>query len=130
MATDHIVKSYDQQITLLTRKILEMGGVVEQQIAGAIEALVNRNIEQAERVVEQDDQIDRMEEEIDQYAIRLLATRQPMAIDLRLIVMAMKISNDLERIGDYATNIAKRSMRLAKEPPVKPLYATPRMAQI
>ena len=60
MATDHIVKSYDQQITLLTRKILEMGGVVEQQIAGAIEALVNRNIEQAERVVEQDDQIDRM----------------------------------------------------------------------
>ena len=130
MATDHIVKSYDQQITLLTRKILEMGGVVEQQIAGAIEALVNRNIEQAERVVEQDDQIDRMEEEIDQYAIRLLATRQPMAIDLRLIVMAMKISNDLERIGDYATNIAKRSMRLAKEPPVKPLYAIPRMAQI
>jgi phosphate transport system protein len=130
MATDHIVKSYDQQITLLTRKILEMGGQVEQQIAGAIEALVNRNIEQAERVVEQDDQIDRMEEEIDQYAIRLLATRQPMASDLRLIVMAMKISNDLERIGDYATNIAKRSMRLAKEPPVKPLYAIPRMAQI
>ena len=129
MATSHIVKSYDQQITLLTRKILEMGGVVEQQIAGAIEALVNRNIEQAERVVEQDDQIDRMEEEIDQYAIRLLATRQPMAIDLRLIVMAMKISNDLERIGDYATNIAKRTMRLAKEA-VKLLYTIPRMAQI
>ena len=67
----------------------------------------------AERVIEQDDQIDRMEEEIDQHAIRLLATRQPMAIDLRLITMAMKIANDLERIGDYATNIAKRSERLA-----------------
>jgi phosphate transport system protein len=123
MATDHIVKSYDQQIALLTRKILEMGGLVEQQIAGAIEALVNRSIEQANQVVEQDDQID-------QYAIRLLATRQPMAVDLRLIAMAMKISNDLERIGDYATNIAKRCERLAKEPPVKPLYTVPRLAQI
>jgi phosphate transport system protein len=130
MATEHIVRSYDQQIALLTRKILEMGGLVEQQIARAIEALVNRSIEQAEQVIEQDDQIDRMEEEIDQYAIRLLATRQPMAVDLRLIAMAMKISNDLERIGDYATNIAKRCERLAKEPAVKPLYAIPRMAQI
>ena len=130
MATDHIVKSYDQQIALLTRKILEMGGLVEQQIARAIEALVNRSAEQADQVVEQDDQIDRMEEEIDQLAIRLLATRQPMAVDLRLIAMAMKISNDLERIGDYATNIAKRCERLAQEPPVKPLYTIPRMAQI
>ena len=130
MATDHIVKSYDQQLALLTRKILEMGGVVEQQIALAIEALINRSVEQANRVIEQDDQIDRLEEEIDQYAIRLLATRQPMAIDLRLITMAMKISNDLERIGDYATNIAKRCERLAKEPPVRPLYTIPRMAQI
>jgi phosphate transport system protein len=130
MATEHIVRSYDQQIALLTRKILEMGGLVEQQIARAIEALINRSIEQAEQVIEQDDQIDRMEEEIDQYAIRLLATRQPMAVDLRLIAMAMKISNDLERIGDYATNIAKRCERLAKEPAVKPLYVIPRMAQI
>ena len=130
MATDHIVKSYDQQIAFLTRRILEMGGLVEQQIARAIEALVNRSIEQADQVIEQDDQIDRMEEEIDQYAIRLLATRQPMAVDLRLIAMAMKISNDLERIGDYATNIAKRCERLANEPPVKPLYSIPRMAQI
>jgi phosphate transport system protein len=130
MATDHIVKSYDEHIALLTRKILEMGGMVEHQIARAIEALVNRSIEQANQVIEQDDQIDRMEEEIDQFAIRLLATRQPMAGDLRLIAMAMKISNDLERIGDYATNIAKRCERLAKEPPVKPLYAIPRMAQI
>jgi phosphate transport system protein len=130
MATNHIVKSYDQQIKLLTRKILEMGGLVEQQIAGAIDALVNRSIGQAEQVVEQDDQIDRMEEEIDQYAIRLLATRQPMAVDLRLIAMAMKISNDLERIGDYATNIAKRCGRLAKEPPLTQLHTIPRMAEI
>ena len=130
MATDHIVKSYDEHITLLTRKILEMGGLVEQQIARAIQALVDRDVEQANRVIEHDDQIDLMEEEIDQFAIRLLATRQPMAVDLRLITMAMKISNDLERMGDYATNIAKRCERLAKEPPVKPLYTIPRMAQI
>jgi phosphate transport system protein len=131
MATDHIVKSYDQQIALLTRKILEMGGLVEQQIAGAIEALVNRSIEQAERVIEQDDQIDRMEEEIDQYAIRLLATRQPMAIDLRHIAMAMKISNDLERIGDYAAKgIAARCKRLVKGRNIRTLHAIPRMGQL
>ena len=130
MATEHIVKSYDQQINLLSRKIIEMGGLVEQQIAHAIEALVNRSIEQADQVVEQDDQIDRMEEEIDQHAIRLLATRQPMAVDLRVITMAMKIGNDLERIGDYAANIAKRCARLASSPPIKPLYTIPRMAQI
>jgi phosphate transport system protein len=130
MATNHIVKSYDQQIAQLTRKILEMGGLVEQQIARSIEALVNQSVEQANRVIEQDDQVDRLEEEIDQYAIRLLATRQPMAVDLRLITMAMKISNDLERIGDYAVNMAKAAARLAKVPPVKPLYTIPRMGQI
>jgi phosphate transport system protein len=130
MATDHIVKSYDQELRLLTRRILEMGGMVEHQIARAIEALTQQSVEEANQVVEQDDQVDRLEEEIDQYAIRLLATRQPMAIDLRLIAMAMKISNDLERIGDYASNIAKRCERLARVPPVKPLYTSPRMAQI
>ena len=130
MATNHIVKSYDQEITLLTRRVLEMGGLVEHQIASAIDALVKRSVEDAARVVAADDQIDRMEEEIDQHAIRLLATRQPMAVDLRLITMTMKISNDLERIGDYAANIAKRCKRLAASPPIKPLYTIPRMAQI
>jgi len=130
MATDHIVKSYDQEITLLTRKVLEMGGLVEHQIASAIDVLVRRDVEDAARVVAADDQIDRMEEAIDQHAIRLLATRQPMAVDLRVIAMAMKIANDLERIGDYAANIAKRCTRLAASPPIKPLYTIPRMAQI
>jgi phosphate transport system protein len=130
MPTHHIVKSYDQEITLLTRKVLEMGGLVEHQIASAVDALVKRDVEAAARVVEADDQIDRAEEEIDQHAIRLLATRQPMAVDLRLITMAMKIANDLERIGDYAANIAKRCKRLAASPPIKPLYTIPRMAQL
>ena len=130
MATEHIVKSYDQQLSLLSRKILEMGGLVEQQLASASEALATRDIEAAARVIEHDDRVDDLEEEIDKHAIRLLATRQPMAIDLRHIAMAMKISNDLERIGDYAVNIARRIERLVKVPPVQSQYAIPRMAQI
>jgi len=130
MATEHIVKSYDQQLNLLSRKILEMGGLVEQQLASATDALATRDIEAAARVIEHDDRVDDLEEEIDKHAIRLLATRQPMAIDLRHIAMAMKISNDLERIGDYAVNIARRIERLVKVPPVQSQYAIPRMAQI
>ena len=130
MPNDHTVKSYDQQLNLLTRKICEMGGLVEQQLASAIEALTGRDIELAARVIEHDDRVDDLEEEIDTLAIRVLATRQPMAVDLRLIAMAMKISNDLERIGDYAVNIAKRIERLARVPPVQSQYVIPRMAQI
>jgi phosphate transport system protein len=130
MANDHTVKSYDQQLNLLTRKIIEMGGLVEQELASAIDALASRDIELAAKVIEHDDRVDDLEEEIDTLAIRLLATRQPMAIDLRLIAMAMKISNDLERIADYAVNIAKRIERLARVPPVQSQYVIPRMAQI
>jgi phosphate transport system protein len=132
MPTDHIVKSYDQEITWLTRKILEMGGLVEDQISRSIEALAESNVELAEQVVERDDAVDALEEEIDQFAIRMLATRQPVAVDLRLIAMAMKISNDLERIGDYAAKgIAARCHRLAREPArVRPLHAIPRMGQL
>jgi phosphate transport system protein len=132
MPTSHIVKSYDQEITHLTRKILEMGGLVEDQVSRSIEALVESNVELAEQVVERDDTVDALEEEIDQFAIRMLATRQPVAVDLRLIAMAMKISNDLERIGDYAAKgIAARCHRLAKDPArVRPLHAIPRMGQL
>jgi phosphate transport system protein len=130
MPSQHTVKAYDQELTALTSKILEMGGLVEHQISQAIEALRDRDVDKAMAAIELDDRIDRIEEEIDQYAIRLFATRQPMAVDLRLIAMAMKISNDLERIGDYASNIASRCERLNKSPPVKPLYAIPRMSQL
>ena len=130
MTNEHTVKSYDEQLNLLSRKILEMGGLIEQQLASAIEALASRDIEAATRVIDHDDRVDDLEEEIDRHAIRLLATRQPMAIDLRHIAMAMKISNDLERIGDYAVNIARRVERLVKVPPVQSQYAIPRMGQI
>jgi len=128
MIADHTVKSYDQEITLLVRKILEMGGLVEDQIRRGVEALVARDVEAAAQVIERDDAVDALEEEIDQYAIRLLATRQPVAVDLRQIAMAMKISNDLERIGDYAAGIATRCKRLADDRHVRPLHTIPRMA--
>ncbi|HZA66650.1 MAG TPA: phosphate signaling complex protein PhoU [Geminicoccaceae bacterium] len=130
MPTQHTVKAYDQELTALTSKILEMGGLVEHQISQSIDALRDRDLDMANEAIELDDRIDRMEEEIDQYAIRLFATRQPVAVDLRLVAMAMKISNDLERIGDYASNIASRCERLTKSPPLKPLYAIPRMSQL
>jgi phosphate transport system protein len=130
MVHSHTVRSYDQELEGLTRKVIEMGGLVEQQVAGAMAALVERDPAAALQVVQRDDDVDRLEEEIDQLAIRLLAFRQPMAVDLRIVAMAMKISNDLERIADYATNMALRVERLASAPPLKPLHAIPRMAQI
>ena len=126
----HIVKSYDDEINALQRQIIQMGGLVEKQVSDAIRALKDRDVDLAAHVIEQDDQVDQMEEDIDKETIRLLATRQPMAVDLRLVAMAMKISNDLERIGDYAANMAKRATSLAEHPPLKPLYTIPHMGQI
>jgi phosphate transport system protein len=92
--------------------IMEMGGIVENQIALAAEAIMARDSEEAMRAVEEDPRVDALEQEIEQFAIRLLALRQPVADDLRLIVAAFKISGDLERMGDYAANAAKRSIVL------------------
>ena len=119
MATQHTVKSYEQELNLLSRKVTEMGGLVETQITGAIDALVQRDTELADEVIRRDDLVDRLEDEVDQLAIRIRATRQPVAVDLRVIVMALKISNDLERMGDYAVNIAKRSIRLQSQTPMR-----------
>jgi phosphate transport system protein len=130
MATSHIVKAYDQELNLLARRINEMGGLVESQISTAIDALVRRDVELAQAVIDGDRRVNALELEIDEMAIRLLATRQPVAVDLRMITMALKISNDLERMSDYAVNIARRCHVLAELPPVKPLYTIPRMAQI
>lgn len=126
----HTVRSFDEELTELTGKVVEMGGLVERQLALAIEALVNRDSEIADRVIEEDDRIDDLEEVIDQLAIRIMATRQPMAVDLRVVAMAPKISNDLERIGDYATNIAKRTKRINIHEQLKPFITIPLMADI
>src|SRR4051812_16790637 len=108
----HLVKSYDQELKRLRDLITEMGGIVENQLALAAEAIVDRDTAAATRAVEQDPKVDELERQIEQFVIRLLALRQPMAGDLRQIVAALKITGDLERIGDYAANVAKRSIVL------------------
>ena len=129
MAAEHIIKSYDEELERLNNMIVEMGGLAESQLAAAIEVVIERDSDRAIRVVEGDAQVDQLERDIDNLAIRLLALRQPMARDLREIVAALKIASDLERICDYAANVAKRSIALSQAPPVQLVHALPRMAQ-
>jgi phosphate transport system protein len=112
----HIVRSYAQELQRLRDLITEMGGLVENQVALAAQAVATGDSDLAARAVEQDPAVDAMERDAEQFVIRMLALRQPMAADLRQIVAALKIIGALERIGDYAKNVAKRSMVLAAQP--------------
>ena len=112
--TGHISRSYDQELARLRDLIVEMGGLVEEQLAIAIRAVVEEDAEAATRAVEQDPAVDALEREVERFVIRLLALRQPVAADLRQVVAALKMTSDLERIGDYAANLAKRSIVLAQ----------------
>ena len=125
----HIVRAFDEELSRLTGAIVEMGGLAERQVAEAVRALAERDVELAAKVIESDRRIDDLEESIDQDAIKLLALRQPMAIDLRMIAMALKITNDLERMSDYAVSIAKRSQRLSEHPELRPIQQLPRIGQ-
>ena len=127
MASDHIIKSYDDELRRLDNTITQMGGLAESQLAAAIEAVAKRDTPLATRVVEGDGAVDELDREVESLVVRLLALRQPMARDLRQIVASLKISSDLERIGDYAANVAKRSLVLSLNPPVRPVHAIPRM---
>jgi phosphate transport system protein len=127
---DHIVKSFDDSLEQLRQNVLRMGGLAESQLARAIQALSRRDAALAAEVVKGDAEIDRLEQEIGAQAISVLALRQPMAVDLREVVSSLKVSSDIERIGDYAANVAKRSIALAQLPPVKPAYAIPRLARL
>ena len=130
METEHIIKSYDEELRRLSKMIVEMGGLAESQLAAAIEAVKERDTELAAQVVEGDARVDQLERDLDNLAVRLLALRQPMARDLREIVVALKIASDLERICDYAANVGKRSIALAQSPPVQLVYGLPRMAHL
>ncbi|MBN4016667.1 phosphate signaling complex protein PhoU [Rhodospirillaceae bacterium AH-315-P19] len=130
MTSEHIVKSYDDELNRLNRTIVEMGGLAEAQLQAAIRALVERNSELAVKIIEEDDKIDELNFEVDQFAIQLLALRQPMAEDLRCIVASLKISSDLERIADYATNVAKRVIAMDEYRTVKLASGIPRMAAL
>ena len=105
--TDHIVKSFDEDLKRLNNVIAEMGGLAEAQLTRAVESLVRRNSELAAQVVQDDKRIDNLETDVGQLTVRMLALRQPMAQDLREVVAAIKIASDIERIGDHATNVAE-----------------------
>lgn len=130
MPTEHIVRSYDEDLKRLRDLTARMGGLAERQVADATRALVRGDTELASEVVSRDAQIDALEREIEGFCVRLLALRQPMAADLRVVIAAMKVSNDLERIGDYARNAAKRAIVLASLPSIGSLNGFERMAQL
>ena len=110
--------------------LLEMSALVESSIHCSVQALVERDERMARRVIEDEHRVNAMELDIDARVTRLLALNQPVAGDLRLLVMALKINTDLERMGDLAVNIAERALSLMRIPPVKPLIDTPRMAAL
>lgn len=126
----HTVRAYDKELADLSSSIARMGGLAEQLTANAIDALVKRDAELAARTVAADAEIDDLEREVNEQAIRLLALRQPMAGDLRQIIAALKIAADIERAADHAKNVAKRAIALAQVPAVEPVGAIPRMGAL
>jgi phosphate transport system protein len=126
----HTDKAYEEELARLRTHVLEMGGLVEDQIAQAIRALVARDEPLARATSEREHTVNRLDVESDELCIKLLALRQPAARDLRLITTALKITTDLERIGDMASHIAERALELAAELPIKPYIDIPRMSDL
>ena len=119
--TEHTVKAFDEDLGRISADVARLGGLAEAQVVEAIQAVVRRELPLADQVVARDRKLDELDAEVEANAIRLIALRQPMAHDLRQVVSAMKISGELERIGDLAKNIAKRAVVLAAAEPVTPL---------
>lgn len=130
MEKGHIVKSFDAELTHLSELISRMGELAVVQIDASIRALVRHDTTLARKVVEDDAEIDALESEVDRFALHLMALRQPVADDLRRALAALKIAPDIERIGDYAKNIAKRAVALDQAPIATPVVTIPRMAQM
>lgn len=110
----HTVTAFDNELAQLERRVLEMGGLVEAQLKAAMEALMKRDAEAAERVIARDPELDACEREIEAGALSIIARRQPLANDLRYVFGNVKIAGSLERVGDYAKNIAKRTLVLSR----------------
>jgi phosphate transport system protein len=130
MATGHTLKAFDDDLNHLRASIAEMGGLAEAAIAAAMRVLADRDCEGARRVVEEDRRIDALESEIERLAVQIIALRAPMADDLREVVAALKIVGVVERIGDYAKNIAKRVPAIQDSPNLRPLSLLPEMGRI
>ena len=128
--TTHIVSSFDEDLAKLRNLIAQMGGLAEDQFGKAIEALSTSDRVKAEHIIAADDKIDVLEKEVENNAIKLIAMRQPMATDLRAIMVAIRISSDLERIGDLAKNIAKRTLAVNEPLPRSVNAGMNRMAEL
>jgi phosphate transport system protein len=121
-------RHFDDELKDLKAKLLRMGGMVEEQIQGALRALVERDSHLAREIIENDHQVNTLDVEVDEDCLRLLALQQPTARDLRLVTTAMKISTELERMSDLAENVCERAIELNEEPQLKPYIDIPRMA--
>ena len=125
-----MARRFDEELKTLKEKLMRMSGLVEESIALAVKALKDQKEKLAKEVLKKEEAINLLDIEIDELGLKLLARRQPMATDLRLITSAMKITSELERIGDQAVNIAERTLELLKLPLLKPLIDIPRMADL
>ena len=126
---DHTVKAFSEQLEGLSASIAQMGGLAEAQFAAAVDAIARRDTVLAENAVGGDKRIDALQIDIEDRAMKLLALRQPMAVDLRETLAAIKIASELERIGDLAKNIAKRAIVLNREPPIRLTTSLARMGK-
>jgi phosphate transport system protein len=123
-------RQFDEELKTLQEKLLQMASLAQDSIATAIKSLEERNEEYANKVLEQEKEINLLDIEIDELCMKLFALRQPMAVDLRLITASLRISSDLERVGDQSVNIIDRTLELLKVPILKPLIDIPRMASL
>lgn len=121
---------FDRELETFRSHLMLMGESSIRQVRNALQALVNADVTLADQVIASDDEIDKFEVQIDNAAISYMNLRSPVATELRLVIVGMKASHDLERVGDEATSIAKRAVKLASEPPLKPYVDIPRMANI
>ncbi len=121
---------FEADLQALRNQLLTMGGLVEERVHRAVDALIHRREEEAQRIIATDKEVNDLQIDIDNRCLKLLATQTPLAVDLRLITSAMKINADLERVGDQAVNIAENVLVLLPQPPLKPLIDIPRMAAI
>jgi phosphate transport system protein len=129
-STQPAMRHFQEELQLLKTRLLAMGGLAEERVRQAVGALVERDRLRLDDVLDGDEPLNQLHLEVDALALRLLALHQPMAVDLRAIVAALKINTDLERVGDLAVNIAQAATRYLTMPPVKPLIDLPRMGDI
>jgi phosphate transport system protein len=127
--SEHIVKSFSEQLEALANAVAQMGGLAEAQFANAIEAISKRDTKLAEVAIGSDERVDRIQQTVEDQALKVLALRQPMAVDLRTTLAAIKIAYELERIGDLAKNIGKRALVLSREPPIRLTQSLARMGR-